>query len=806
MSSSNRSITRHSRIAIALSVVATFLPFLLLTPPARAQCTPRWLDRQPIPGLDAPPNVAVEWDTDGPGPQPSKLFVGGFYNYAGLDPAASLATFDGSQWQAVSPPLFSTVVRNNLPIITAMIVFQNRLIVGGWFDRAGTPGAHTFPPAPGIPVNSVAMFDGQRWMPMGNGLNGRPNQFIIFNNQLYAVGGFTGSGDDLFAGIARWTGQQWVPVGGSPDFQVNAAAVFNNRLVIGGEFTAIGEQPIPALAQWDGSRWSALPNATFTNNRGFRPVITALTVFNNELFVSGFFDSVAGTAARNIAIFNGSTWRQAGQGVEDPVESFTIFRNQLHAGGPSTGVGSTVIKWTGTTFLPVGGIEAGSPRALTPFRDELFAGPVFNFESGFMGRWDGVSWKSVGPGATGSIITSTTFEGDLVVGGSFIRIGNTVANGIARLHQSPAGPVWQPIASGFNDSVSEVEVYKGDLIAAGNFTATADGRTMRSISRWDGEAWNPMDDGMSGPVFTLAVHNGLLYAGGFFRFAGELIADNIAVWNGSSWGPVGLGTPEPDSAIFSIESVNNDLIVGGAFNVIDNVFSPGVAAFNGTQWRSLGNGVGGVFPFVYNSLAFDNKLIIAGTFDWAGSEPLPDQPFDTLGIAAWDGTRWSSVGGGFVSAITNGFVFDLHIHRNELYAAGSFDRVPLNGQGDEAQGVARFDGTTWRSTGRELRASFNDTGAAFALTSLNDRLVVAGQFTNVGGFTNTDQGGAAGHLAFWGCPCLADFNNNGLVDFFDYLDFLNAFANDSPTADFNNTRTVDFFDYLDYLETYNRGC
>jgi hypothetical protein len=55
-------------------------------------------------------------------------------------------------------------------------------------------------------------------------------------------------------------------------------------------------------------------------------------------------------------------------------------------------------------------------------------------------------------------------------------------------------------------------------------------------------------------------------------------------------------------------------------------------------------------------------------------------------------------------------------------------------------------------------------------------------------------------------PCRADFNNNGSVDFFDYLDFVQAFANESPTADFNQNGTVDFFDYLDFVQAFAAGC
>jgi hypothetical protein len=55
-----------------------------------------------------------------------------------------------------------------------------------------------------------------------------------------------------------------------------------------------------------------------------------------------------------------------------------------------------------------------------------------------------------------------------------------------------------------------------------------------------------------------------------------------------------------------------------------------------------------------------------------------------------------------------------------------------------------------------------------------------------------------------GCP--ADFNNDGAVDFFDYLDFVQAYDGEDPSADFNNDGNIDFFDYLDFVAAFDLGC
>ncbi len=51
---------------------------------------------------------------------------------------------------------------------------------------------------------------------------------------------------------------------------------------------------------------------------------------------------------------------------------------------------------------------------------------------------------------------------------------------------------------------------------------------------------------------------------------------------------------------------------------------------------------------------------------------------------------------------------------------------------------------------------------------------------------------------------LADYNSDTIVDFFDYLDFVNDFSNQTGGADFNLDGVIDFFDYLDFLVIFSR--
>lgn len=77
------------------------------------------------------------------------------------------------------------------------------------------------------------------------------------------------------------------------------------------------------------------------------------------------------------------------------------------------------------------------------------------------------------------------------------------------------------------------------------------------------------------------------------------------------------------------------------------------------------------------------------------------------------------------------------------------------------------------------------------------------------GTTGYDTGFGWGMVQAFGAidaACPADFNLDGTIDFFDYLDFVAAFSAGGAAADFNADATIDFFDYLDFVAAFSSGC
>jgi len=63
-----------------------------------------------------------------------------------------------------------------------------------------------------------------------------------------------------------------------------------------------------------------------------------------------------------------------------------------------------------------------------------------------------------------------------------------------------------------------------------------------------------------------------------------------------------------------------------------------------------------------------------------------------------------------------------------------------------------------------------------------------------------------GNALLFTARCRVDINRDGRVDFFDYLDFVDALEEEDPAADFDGNGVVDFFDYLEFLPMFVAGC
>jgi len=313
------------------------------------------------------------------------------------------------------------------------------LYAGGFFTSAG-----------GVVANYIAKFDGASWSPLGSGMSTIGGTSTVIDMAVYDDGGgpalyvagtyASAGGVAGTSGIARWDGTSWSDVGGgvatgglTPIAQ--ALAVFDDgggpALFATGSFTHAGGVAVNGIAKWDGVRWSPLGTGLSVGGGG-----RALAVFDDgsgagpALYVGGVFASAGGTAAKNIAKWNGTSWSALGSGIGGGLPSVTALANfddgsgagpELYAGGEFSDAGGVAVnniaKWDGTSWSSLesggsgmsGGFTFFPPvQTLEVFDDgsgagaALYAGGYFGTAGGVpanrIAKWDGVGWSPLGNG------------------------------------------------------------------------------------------------------------------------------------------------------------------------------------------------------------------------------------------------------------------------------------------------------------------------------------------------------------------------------------------------------------------------
>jgi hypothetical protein len=160
---------------------------------------------------------------------------------------------------------------------------------------------------------------------------------------------------------------------------------------------------------------------------------------------------------------------------------------------------------------------------------------------------------------------------------------------------------------------------------------------------------------------------GRLYIGGSFNRIGNLICNNIAMWDGTKWSSLDKGINSQVLSM-SIDSSNN-LFVGGSFNGTDTVISQSIIKWNGLKWESLDGGVNANVDVV--STLPSGKIVIGGSFTNSITSSTPLQK-----IAIWNGANWVNIGADFLNDKSiYGLAVDSKL--NKIYIGG-YNNLPVS--------------------------------------------------------------------------------------------------------------------------------
>src|SRR5690606_16800920 len=190
---------------------------------------------------------------------------------------------------------------------------------------------------------------------------------------------------------------------------------------------------------------------------------------------------------------------------------------------------------------------------------------------------------------------------------------------------------WNPRTSG---TVFTLAVHNNVLYAGGGFTQ-AGGQSRKNLAAFDvanvatpgGTAtlldWNP---GANGEVRTLAVHNNVLYAGGYFTQAGGRTRNNLAAFTVATPGETGTlldWDPGGTDSVSTLAVHDNVLYAGGFFTQACGGTRHNLAAFPVAYPALTGSLLDwnpGANGAVSTLAVHDNVLYAGGFFTQAGGQ------------------------------------------------------------------------------------------------------------------------------------------------------------------------------------------
>ncbi len=738
--------------------------------------------------------------------------------------------------------------------ITAMGKYNNQIVAGGRFGRTSTD----------VMALGVATFNGTTWSQVGQGLSlgrrgtlplpppavqpNRPlqppviNDLTTHNGDLIAVGEFSQSGiTPGFANIAKWNGAVWSPVG-QVDGPVFGAASYRGHLFIAGDLVNYGN-----VCQYDG--FGGYVATTFgTDAAGL-----TLTVHNDNLVAGGLFGFAGGVQTGVVAKWNydTETWSKISQTqttftpppanppIPPQCNVVTVIDGDLYAGGNWININGNVnlrkfCRFNSATglWVPVGPNGTGPNYdvfAITKVGNSIYVGG--NSGTNLM-AFDGTVWRTVDGGTDGPVFGIEELNGRVWVGGNFLTASNEpssyftsyIADQAVSITSSPVNATvceggsvtlsvtatgTAPLAYQWKRNGVDVNGATGPTLNlnpavpgnSGNYTCRVSNGCSNATSGAAAVVVNSAAAITTHPVNrTLcsgAALNLSVVATGSPTLTYQWRLNNVAIPNATASTYTVTVPTGADAGVYTCAVTNPcNTIVSNPATVVVN---QSVAITVQPQGSSLCSGS----PLNLSVTATGTGPI---SYQWRlGANNIPEATSATYSVPS------ASVAntGTYSCVVTNSC--------NSVTSANAVvtvtELISITGQPQNAEGCAgdtvaftvTATGTSptyqWQLNGANIEGATASTytiNPVSAGSAGSYRCVV----TNSCGSVNSN----AATFAISSNCCPADFNNDGFIDFFDYLDFTEAFELGLPGGDFNSDGFIDFFDYLDFTEAFDAGC
>jgi hypothetical protein len=533
-------------------------------------------------------------------------------------PSTCLMRWDSQAWQSLgvftaTPLLPGGPAWVNDPVVAVVQELPNGdVVAGGWFTTVD-----------GTFTEAIARWDGAAWHALGSGVTMSPYAPTVTglaldaNLDLIVCGVFVTAGGVPVESIARWDGVAWHSLGIPAVGSQGVCSILATGQIVGTRRLSSTYHSRHEVLLWSGSAWIVLGETA--EQLGVSWVTCFQSINSTSFAVGGFFASVSGTPASNVALYDAGVWRAPTPGTQGAVRCLQqTATGEVIAAGEFHSIGGTrancIARQVSGTWTSLGtGIDKAS-AGTTPYSEVVLA-------------------------------VACLPNGDVVAAGRFGGAGGVPVNNIARWD----GVAWHALGSGLEGRVHCLAVLSNGDLVAGGFLTMAGGVAVSHTARWDGTTWHAfaqMHGTSGGEVQTMLVRaNGDLVCAGAFTHVNGNFTGPIVKWDGSSWQRIGVALPPLASPVRALhETADQRLFASNST----------LHVFDGVTWLTVGAWPAGVSAIT----SLPNGDVVAAGQDWSGGPS----------IGRWSGTTWSDLG----SVGSDSCYAALVTHEGELLVGGDF--------------------------------------------------------------------------------------------------------------------------------------
>jgi hypothetical protein len=386
----------------------------------------------------SPAGTGTNGDIDRLAVSDGSVAAAGSFDIAGSVVAHNAAVYDTSvgEWSAMKTADAGGI----RGVVNALAFGENgEVYAGGRYSTAGAAVAR-----------NVAVWDGESWSPLGDGLSREVRVLQVYQGTLFA-GAKRHTLADTALALASWNGTQgsWQSV--EPDFpdvtvhSTTALASANGQLYVAARLSKSSGETVARLLSWDGVGWSIIGDSV---------IVTKLAVDEDGiLYAGGYFDEIGNAPAKYIAKWDGNDWTALGAGLEPEISALAAAGGNVYAAafGPDLHIFSGE---TGSWFQTRSLIQAPSNctsaiYALAARGDTVFAGGgggICATEGGdgssvqtpvqTLARWTPEGWSLPGSGIRSHIVYALAInQNDLFAGGWITRAGGRPSMNVAHWNE-----------------------------------------------------------------------------------------------------------------------------------------------------------------------------------------------------------------------------------------------------------------------------------------------------------------------------------------------------------------------------------